>query len=46
MRKALLYLKLCWLFTLSLFLPTTPLASRIEQLLAELAQAQPSESPP
>lgn len=36
MHKLGLYLKLSWLFLLSMFLPTSPLTSRIEKLLAEL----------
>ena len=44
MRKLKLYLKLSWIFTLSLFVPTTALTKQVEAILAELkGESEPSE---
>jgi hypothetical protein len=36
MRKFPLYIKLCWLFFIALFVPTATLTPKIDALLAEL----------
>ena len=52
MRKIALYARLCWLFFISLFVPTATITPKIEALLADLkgepapAPAGPGEEPP
>lgn len=46
MRKAVLYTRLCWLFFISLFVPTATITPKIEALLADLkGEAPPTPAP-
>ncbi len=42
MRKIALYIKLCWLFFIALFVPTATLTPKIDALLAELKGETPA----
>ncbi len=46
MRKIGLYARLCWLFFISLFVPTATITPKIEALLADLKGEAPEAMEP
>jgi hypothetical protein len=46
MRKLALYTKLCWLFFISLFVPTATIGPKVDALMAEINGEPAPDAPP